>query len=71
MLEGGSLARAVVRLEVVPALAAGLDVRRRGVDGVNLSHDSITGGAEGGEVLEKGGGRAGHVGCSWLVMHLL
>ena len=71
MLEGGSLAGAVVLREVVAALAAGLDLSRRGVDGINLSHDGITGGAEGGEVLEKGGGRAGHVGCSWVVMRLL
>ena len=71
VLEGGRLTLAVVRLEVVPPLAAGLDVSRRAVDSVNLSHDGITGSAEGGEVLEKGGGRAGHLGRSWLVMHLL
>jgi hypothetical protein len=71
---GGRLGQltATVRIgEVVAADAAGLDLSRRGVDSVNLSHDGITGGAEGGEVLEKGGGRAGHLGRSWLVMHLL
>jgi hypothetical protein len=71
---GGRLGQltATVRIgEVVAADAAGLNLSRRAVEGVNLSHDGITGGAEGGEVLEKGGGRAGHLGRSWLVMHLL